>query len=241
MDIHCLALSLEPQEDVMKQKGVFQHQPTPKTIDEYDIYSRIEQHIDISLSLYQVNKQGQEVVSEILLKKLKLKEVNSQSRVNNKGKKQLALHALCNDDIRVLYETLADIVNFNRTSMDTYTSLLCMLDDSMFNESSYIETFYVGEAEYSLESLYYKQETWINELEWHERSAYTFNSNTTLDLGECSHVLLFLNNYQDVVYKIKKHLNSYDKLMTHVDKIINKIGCARDIMYNMVEEHLKEG
>jgi hypothetical protein len=206
-------------------------------VDEYAIYSMIEAHMNISLSLYQVNKEGQEILREVGTKKLKLTP-NAILASKLKRPTYSFIDEHDKKNMISLYQNLTDIVNFNRTAADVYTDLLSMLDDAMFAESHHMETFYVDETEYTLESMYYKQETWVSELEWHDKARYQFTKNIGLDLGECSHILMFLNNYQDVLNKIKEHMDRHEKVMTQVEKIGVKISSTRDAMYALVKIHL---
>jgi hypothetical protein len=205
-------------------------------IDEYDVYSNIETHMNISLSLYQVNKEGQNILHEIGAKKLRL---TSTAIMASKIKKP-TFATDAHKNILTLFIGLSDIINFYRATTDVYTELLSLLDDAMFAESHDLETFYVDETEYSLESLYYKQDTWVNELEWYKKNNYNFSKHHSLDLGECSHILLFLNSYLDVLAKIKEHLSYYDTVLLQVKKMEVKILSMRDAMYTLVENHFEE-
>jgi hypothetical protein len=206
-------------------------------VDEYAIYTMIEAHMNISLSLYQVNKEGQEILREIGTKKLKLTP-NAVLASKLKRPTYSFIDEHDKKNMISLYQNLTDIVNFNRTAADVYTDLLSMLDDAMFSESEHMETFYVDETEYTLESMYYKQETWVSELEWYNKAHYQFTKHIGLDLGECSHILMFLNNYQDVLNKIKEHMDRHEKVMMQVEKIGVKISSTRDAMYALVDIHL---
>jgi hypothetical protein len=104
----------------------------------------------------------------------------------------------------------------------------------MFSESHNIDTFYVEETEYNLEALYYRQETWVGQLEWHEKEQYLFHTSKSLDLGECSHILLFLNRYLDVLHRIQEQMDTHDKVVGHVDKLVRKITTMRNTMTGLV-------
>jgi hypothetical protein len=203
-------------------------------VDEYAIYSMIENHMNISLLLYQVNKEGQEILREIGTKKLKL----TPTAILSSKIKRPTFSSTSLTTMISLFHNLTDIINFNRTAADVYTELLSMLDDAMFAESQHMETFYVDETEYTLESMYYKQETWVSELEWHSKEHYSFTKHIGLDLGECSHILMFLNNYQDVLEKIKENMDRHERVIMQVDKIGIKISATRDAMYALVKKHL---
>lgn len=208
---------------------------TSQHLDEYSIYTMIENHMNISSSLYRLNKEGQDILKEIGMKKLKLTPL---AIVASKTKKPMILPTV-SSDIVSLFMRLVDIVNFNRTCADAYTDLLSMLDDAMFAESHNMDTFYVDETEYSLESLYYKQETWVNELEWYKKEIFMFNNQPSFDLGECSHVLMFLNDYQDTLKRISEDIKCSEKVLAHTDKVSMKITLTRNAMYKLLENLLK--
>lgn len=202
-------------------------------VDEYAIYSRIEEHMAISLSLFQVNRQGQSIVKELCVNKLKM----SPSSINN-----LKIKKTLNNSVTIkLYQNLTEIVNFNRTNTDIYTDLINSLDDAMFDESQCIDSFYVDDTEYKLEALYYRQETWIEKMEWYEQDQYKFDESDVLDLGECSHILLFLNRYRDALTAIHHSMNAYEKVIMYVDKLSKKIVGMIDNMYELVHLHLCDG
>jgi hypothetical protein len=205
----------------------------PTSIDEYALYSQIENHMNISMSLFDLNKQGQQILQELGCKKLNI------PMTVTKMKKTVS--QLCKpSDMHTIYQNLSEIINFNRTSIDAYTELLSILDDALFKDSCYLKTFYVGETEYNLEALYYKQLTWISELEWHEKAVYEFSESKILDLGESSYLLMFLNTYMDVICKIKEHMHIHERVMLHIEKINNKILTVREIMYNLVLSKLND-
>jgi len=232
---------LENQSEMQKTALITQHSDTNEIVeyvqqhvDEYAIYSMIEDHMNISFLLYQVNKEGQEILREIGTKKLKL----TPTAVLSSKLKRPTFSCTSLATMISLFHNLTDIINFNRTIADVYTELLSMLDDAMFAESHHMETFYVDETEFTLESMYYKQETWVSELEWHSKAQYTFTKHIGLDLGECSHILMFLNNYQGVLDKIKENMDRHERVMLQVEKIGVKISATRDAMYALVNKYL---
>lgn len=202
--------------------------------DEYSIYTMIENHMNISSSLYRLNKEGQDILKEIGTKKLKLTPL---AIIASKTKKPVVLPSVPKDVVS-LFMRLVDIVNFNRTCADAYTELLSMLDDALFSESHDMDTFYVDETEYSLESLYYKQETWVSELDWYKKELFMFNNQPSFDLGECSHILMFLNDYQETLKKISEDIECSEKVLAHTDKVSMKITLTRNAMYALLENLL---
>jgi hypothetical protein len=181
-------------------------------INEYDAYSKIEKHIEISLDLYHINKFGNSIIHDIEDKKIYVQKI---------------------------YSRLCNLVNINRTDIDIYTELLSILDDALFKENNKINKFYIEDKEYNLESLYYKQDTWINDIDSYTYS-YHFEKTTCLDLGECSHILVFLNRYEEIIKNIQHDMKCHKKVLLHTNKILHRIKSLQDIIISYINEKLME-
>lgn len=182
---------------------------------EYELYSKIETHMSISSSLYILNLQGVNIIKSIQKDKLIFNDTN----------------------VRRVYNELECIVNENRVSSDLYTNLLNTLDAVMFEECGELDTFYVKEDEYTLESLYYKQGSWVCELEWDEQQIFTFTNNNRFDEGECMYLLMYVIKYINLLTKIESQYNNI-KLTTCVDKLKDKLRNVHYVVQNQLETHL---
>lgn len=192
------------------------------TCGEYDLYTKIETHMSFSASLYILNRQGVAILQELEAKKVTRKDQKVVADVPGK-----------------IYTEMVQCVNVNRISSDLYTSLLSLLDDVLFDECGELDTFYVKEEEYTLESLYYKQGSWVDEIEWHEPQYISFNKSVDIDEGECMYMLMFLKKYLSLLVKIE---NEYDnhKLHACLDKLRFKLTTAHDVLVDVLETFMKE-
>lgn len=175
---------------------------------EYDLYSKVETHMRMSISLYIVNRQGQDILKELEIKKVNHKRKTNQSR------RLLYL----DDDINTIYTYLHAIINFNRINHDLYAELLNVLDEELFNECGELESFYVKEDEYKLESMYYKQESWVNEIEWEIPQIFNFMNGEKLDTCECTHLLMYCQKYSTILDEI---VSCFDNVQ--IDEIVEKM------------------
>lgn len=189
---------------------------------EYELYSKIETHMSFSASLYILNRQGVAILKELDANKVTRKD--QKVVVNVSGK---------------VYTELHQCINSNRIVSDLYTNLISHLDDVLFEECGELETFYVKEEEYTLESLYYKQGSWVDEIEWHEQQRFSFNKSVDIDEGECMYLLMFLNKYLSLLSKIKKEYD-HQKLHTCLEKIECKLNNVHNILVDVLETFLKE-
>ncbi len=180
---------------------------------EYEIYTRIETHMSISASLYILNIQGCDIVKELDTKKLIKKEQKVYTSESGR-----------------IYIELSQCVNANRMLCDQYTNLISLLDDVLFEECGELDTFYVKEDEYTLESLYYKQGSWVSEIEWNPPQMFEFTKSQELDEGECMYLLIFLNKYLSLLDKIEREYKRQLKLQVCIGKLRERMQLAHGIV-----------
>jgi hypothetical protein len=193
------------------------------TFDEYEIYTKIETHMSISLSLYILNRQGNDILKDLETKKLP---------VQQKG----VPHTPSSDDkhnVGRIYNELHYCINENRLTKDMYTTLISNLDDVLFDECGDMDTFYVKEDEYSLESLYYKQDSWVREIEWDEPQKFEFDKTLEFAEGECMYLLMFANKYMSLLSKIDKEYDNI-KLKVSLNKLRDKMRNTQYILSEMI-------
>ena len=181
---------------------------------EYEIYSKIETHMSISSSLYILNKQGADIMKSIYKYKL----------LSNKQ----------NTEVQRVYNEMEYFINNNRACNDLYTDLINVLDAVMFEECGELDSFYVKEDEYTLESLYYKQGSWVSELEWNKSQIFTFTENNSFDEGECMFLLMYLIKYLNLLSTIENEYKNI-KLKTCIDKMKDKMRNMHYIVQNTLE------
>jgi hypothetical protein len=189
---------------------------------EYDLYSKIETHMSFSASLYILNRQGVAILKELDAKKVNR---NDQKVVNNVAGR--------------IYTELLQCINMNRIITDLYTNLISHLDDVLFNECGELDTFYVKEEEYTLESLYYKQGSWVDEIEWHEPQVFLFSKSDDIDEGECMYLLMFLNKYLSLLSKIEKEYDHH-KLHSCLEKVCCKLTTAHNTLTDELASFMEE-
>lgn len=186
---------------------------------EYEIYSKIETHMSISSSLYILNKQGVDIMKSIFKYKL--------------------LSSRKNTEVQRVYNEMEHFINNNRTCNDLYTDLINVLDAVMFEECGELDSFYVKEDEYTLESLYYKQGSWVSEIEWNNNQVFTFSVDIEFDEGECMYLLMFVKQYLNLLSRIENEYNNI-KLKTCIDKMKDKMRNMHYVIQNRLETLLND-
>lgn len=211
--------------------------PADMVENEYEIYTKIELHMFISISLYFLNMQGQELIRQLGINKLDLTEFSIPMLFqynNKKNKKRIENGSI--KDIIIIYESLHSIVNFNRLTFDLYSELINILDKILFDDSKSIDIFYVKDEVYNLESLYYKQESWILELEEKHTYEYNFTKDACITLGESSDIVVYIQRYLDILLFIesKYHDIQHKKLLDIIGKMKSKFYAIENRCKNII-------
>lgn len=198
---------------------------------EYDLYSRVEFHMRMSMSLYMLNRQGQDLV----------KEVESKKVVTNKRRNQNVRRGMFADEsMSIIYGCLHAIINFNRMNIDMYVELLNLLDEELFNECGELESFFVKDDEYKLESMYYKQDSWVSGIEWETPQVFQFTTGDKLDTCECTHLLMYCMKYRTLLDEINACFDN-SHLECLVGKLHEKLKTAIDLLQVQLKEYLSDG
>lgn len=231
-------------EELLKSKDIIEEDKedsvssySDSSVDsEYDTYSKVETHMGTSMSLYMLNRQGQDIIKELEQKKLKVKHESC----NESKRKNAKLNSSYDTDTWYVYQNLISIINFNRMTIDLYVDLLNYLDEELFNECKNIESFYVKEDVYNLENLYYKQETWVHEIEWDELQVFTFFEGGKIDEGECVHLLMFCQKYMKLLAEISVTYCDSAKLQQTLIKMTDKLRDTTIILEKLLNDVIKE-
>lgn len=181
---------------------------------EYEVYSKIETHMSISSTLYILNKQGVDIMKNI--QKHKLSSTKKSTEVQR------------------VYNEMEYFINQNRACNDLYTDLINVLDAVMFEECGDLDSFYVKEDEYTLESLYYKQGSWVSEIEWGNNQIFTFTNYISFDEGECMYLLMYVIKYLNLLSTIENEYKNI-KLKACIDKIKDKMRNMHYVLQNTLE------
>lgn len=186
---------------------------------EYEIYSKIETHMSISSTLYILNKQGVEIMKNIQKYKL------SPNRKNT--------------EVQRVYNEMEYFINNNRACNDLYTDLINILDAVMFEECGELDSFYVKDDEYTLESLYYKQGSWVSEIEWSSNQIFTFSEDKNFDEGECMYLLMYVIKYLNLLSTIENEYKNI-KLKTCINKMKDKMRNMHFVLQNTLEKLIED-
>jgi hypothetical protein len=147
--------------------------PKEPLYDEYSIYCKIEEHMDLSINLHYLNKQTQCILTSLYTHKPSFVKTN------------------------IIYIALKDIVNVSQ-----FSSLINTLDEVLFNDCGNFDTFWVQDKEYKLESLYYKQDSWSHDVSFRDVQPFKFNEDAYLTFDEGMFLIVMCNKWLACLSKV---------------------------------------
>jgi hypothetical protein len=177
--------------------------------DEYNLYCKVEKHMKISAELYSINKQTKVVIDDL-----------------TKYKGHSAKH---------LIAYLRDIANDNRVSTNLYTRLINALDETLFNECSAIEAFYVIDVSYNLEALYYKQYTWVDDVSIRDIQGFAFDQDSKVSMDEGMYLLMFLGKWKSILHQVFE-VSATPKLHLACNKYLQKVCACTEHVISLIHK-----
>jgi hypothetical protein len=204
---------IEVYQNTLLSSGLFV--PKEPFRDEYAIYCKIEQHMDLSVDLHYLHKQTQSILTCLSKSKPSLPKTN-------------------------IVPTLLSYI----TNSLNYAALINELDDILFNDCGCFDTFWVQDREYKLESLYYKQESWSDDISSHNVQPFKFNDDPSIALDEGVFLIMICDKWMKCL-ETASRISEGAKLTPTVTRFAKKVEqCSQNIIEQMQmscvdEEHLQ--
>lgn len=204
---------IEVSQNTLLSSGLFV--PKEPLRDEYTIYSKIEQHMDLSVELYYLHKQTQLILNCL-----------------SKSKPSFSKTNIVSTNLNYLTNSL------------NYAALINELDDILFNDCGCFDTFWVQDKEYKLESLYYKQESWSNDISSQDVRPFTFTDVPSITLDEGVFLIMMCDKWTTCL-ECASNISETMKLTPIVTRFVKKVEqCLHSVIEQMQmncvdEEHLQ--
>lgn len=190
-----------------------------------DEYSKIDVHINLSKNMYNVDQSGKKLLKELEDKKYVRKLKNGRS--------------VFADDIEIIYNVLVDTLNIKKFKYSYYFCLQYYLDDLLFKEVKQLESFYNEDDNISLTKIYLSQDLWIFDFFIYN---WSLSSGCSLNGNDINTFIIFLRDYENMLYSIKCHIKNLDEnnfIKKKLDKIINHIHIKHRFIWSIIENFLK--
>lgn len=198
-------------------------------MSEYESYSVIQKHMQISESLFKVDMYGKHLLSEIS---------------SNKNMKTSRRSFAYIPEYETIYNSINDTINVRRFKSRLYLNLLYYLDEALFysiNEDD--EFFFIEDDKYELTQLYFGQEQWIRD---QMIQCYHLSHDKHMNVEEAMLIRCYLKEYAYCLECIEQLMKDIDdsirfkrKLLNIINKIRKKHNIAIKIIDNIVTSEIE--
>lgn len=170
----------------------------------YGEYTLIEQHMDFSRKLSELDRRARAFIVEM----------ERQKGINGRKQYEKDVH-----DILSILHSLSKpkILHHN-----LFSSLHYYLDDQLFSEITDISFFVVEDEKYPISAIYFDKDRWmIDRVQRHTE----FSRTTWLSMRESTALLLFFTDYEDLVRDIDKKISCMKegKVKTKLKRILTRM------------------
>jgi len=168
-------------------------------------YNKIENHIMLSKSIYELDMKGRHIINEFNEKK-------------SIGKKRNGSF-IFTDSMTTIYNNLIHCLSLKRLKM--YFCLQYFLDEVMYHEVTKTNKFYIEDNEYNISQIYFGQDDWIYDvmIQHFHFDKKCEDINTDLNIHEAMYLICYLKDFDQCLL----HIEDYIKPFKTIPKIKSKL------------------
>lgn len=171
-----------------------------KVIMDHDEYNKIESHISLSKSIYELDMKGRHIINEFIEKK-------------NIGKKRNGSF-IFSESMNVVYNNLMYCLSLKRLRL--YFCLQYFLDEVMYHEINKTDKFYIEDNAYNISEIYFGQENWIYDVVIQK---FNFDKENDLNMNEAMYLICYLKEFDQCLLNIEEYI----KPIKNISKIKGKL------------------
>ena len=194
---------------------------------QYTDYVKIEMHMEISKSMFLINKKGKQLLEEIEAKKYERKRKNGTS--------------VFDEQVSLVYTNLLYILNVKRHVPRLFFELLTFLDELVCTEVQEYDRFFVEDTSFNLTKLYFDQSCWIPD---QDVQTFAMDLSPTLDLNEAMFLVCYLREYENLILLIEEYVRDSEhkrvrkNIMRTNERIRSKLKVVWDIVVSIITSNI---
>ena len=183
---------------------------------EYEEYTKLEQHMSLSKSLYTLDKKGCYLIEEITKKK-------NQGTRTRRGSSTTSY--IFTDDISIIHNNIMNCLSVKRLKM--YFCLQYFLDELLYHEVKKSSNFYIEDNSYNIAKIYFGQNEWITDIFIQN---FQFYQTSTLNINEAMYLVCYLKDFDRFLLDIEEYIKPFKD----IKRIKNKL---HDIIHRIRFRH----
>ena len=163
-------------------------------------YNKIENHIMLSKSIYELDMKGRHIINEFNEKK-------------SIGKKRNGSF-MFNESMTIIYNNLIHCLSLKRLKM--YFCLQYFLDEVMYHEVTKTNKFYIEDNVYNISQIYFGQDDWIYDVmiqhfQFDNRKNENLDGNLdgNLNIHEAMYLICYLKDFDQCLLTIEDYIKPF--------------------------------
>ena len=179
-----------------------------------DEYSKIQRHLRMSKTMYELDLKGRHIIKELQNKK-------------STGQRPRSGNYIFESALNVVYKNLLYSLSLKRLRL--YYYLQYFLDELLFYEVQNLTQFYIEDDTYGISKVYFNQHEWITDA---VIQPYEFYRDNDLNINEAMYLVCFLKEFDLFLQEIESYLKPYK----HIKYIKSKLSST---IYKLRKRHNK--
>lgn len=195
--------------------------------EEYDEYTKIEQHMGLSKSLYELDQKGKYIIAELSLKK-------------SSGQRKRSGNYIFLDPISILYNNIITCLSLKRLRL--FFCLQFFLDELMYYEVAKTNTFFVEDSSFDICKIYFAQDEWISDT---FIQTFEFYQCKELNIHEAMYLICYLKEYDRLLLDVEEYIKPYkdikrikSKLRETIHRIRRRHNSIWNILLDIVQNNI---
>lgn len=196
---------------------------TKTAFNEYAEYTKLEQHISLSKTLFDLDIKGKYIINELQRKK------------SNGVRKRTGTHIFTND-ILIVYNNIINCISIKRLRL--YFCLQYFLDELMYYEIRNTNNFYIEDNIYPISKIYFGQHEWISDSYLQDFQFY--EDSQSININEAMYLVCYLKDYDSFLLDIEEYTNTFkgkkevSRIRSKLRYSIHKIRCRHKNVWNVL-------
>lgn len=190
--------------------------------EECSEYSKIENHLSFSKTIYLIKQKGKNILENF--KKHKYEKKNRRGA------------SLFIGDVSTIYINLTNIVHKTNNTLNLFFCLKYYLDELMFGEIKNLTTFTIEDQNYDLTKVYYHASEWIQD---QDTQSFEFYDEMEVNINEAMYLVCYLKEFEDLFLQIEEYLKTFKDTYTIKKKLIritNRLRLKLKIIWDIIIE-----
>lgn len=193
--------------------------------DEYDEYTKVENHMFMSRCLYELDQKSKHIVNQLSSKK-------------TQGRRKRTGNPIFSEDISLVYSNILLCSSLRR--LRAYFCMQYFLDELLYHEVKNAKRFHVEDSDYPISKLYFSQSEWIADA---VPQPFEFYDEPELNISEAMYLVCYLKDFDGFLLDVEEYIKPLKDIRNIKSKLretVHRIRCRHKNVWNVLLSIINE-